>query len=190
MAKITKYKIQIPKNIEVVYCKKNWIVIFIGPIKKTSLKLGVKLLTQQSVRCIEVTNEPISSVSNVKKKNLKALQGTTAALIRYMVLEASGKFYQYIKFVGIGYRAFSMEGFDDKLYMFKLGYSHFIYFKIPEGYELNCQKFTKILISGESYQNLCQISAVIRSCRKPDPYKGKGVLYENEKINLKIGKRI
>jgi large subunit ribosomal protein L6 len=74
--------------------------------------------------------------------------------------------------------------------MFKLGYSHSLYFKIPEQLIIFCLKFTKLFIYGNSYQNVTQIASLIRSYKKPEPYKGKGILYETEKILLKEGKKI
>jgi large subunit ribosomal protein L6 len=71
-----------------------------------------------------------------------------------------------------------------------LGYSHQIYFKISHTLNVFCLKATSIFISGNSYQEVSQISALIRSYKYPEPYKGKGILYENEKIVIKEGKKV
>ena len=74
--------------------------------------------------------------------------------------------------------------------MFKLGYSHPIFFKIPNNLQIFCFKFIKLFVWGNSYKNITQTSALIRSYKKPEPYKGKGILYEGEKIVLKEGKKV
>lgn len=128
----------------------------------------------------------------MKKKSLKAFQGTTVALIKYAIIELSVSFfYQKMKFVGVGYRAFPLEINNKKQMLhLRLGYSHQIYFRFINEINVFCFKFTKLFIFGSSYQNITQFSALIRSCKPPEPYKGKGILYDNEKIILKIGKRI
>ena len=73
---------------------------------------------------------------------------------------------------------------------FKLGYSHNIYFKIPKNLTVFCLKSDKIFISGNFYEYISQIASQIRSYKTPEPYKGKGILYENEKIFLKEGKKV
>jgi large subunit ribosomal protein L6 len=90
----------------------------------------------------------------------------------------------------VGYRAFDVDNFENKLLLFKLGYSHSIYFKIPIESQIFCLKRTKLFIHGNSYQDITKIAAFIRSYKKPEPYKGKGILYETEKIILKEGKKV
>ena len=74
--------------------------------------------------------------------------------------------------------------------LLKLGYSHDIYLKIPRNLEISSLKFTKLFISGFSYGKITQTAALIQSYKYPEPYKGKGILYENQKIQLKEGKKI
>jgi large subunit ribosomal protein L6 len=95
-----------------------------------------------------------------------------------------------MKFIGVGYRAFPLEISNKKLLHLRLGYSHQIYFRFLNELNFFCFKFTKLFIFGNSYQYVTQFAALIRSCKPPEPYKGKGILYENEKISLKIGKRV
>ena len=71
----------------------------------------------------------------MKIKNIKSIKGTTVALVKQLLIETSSIFYQKLKFVGVGYRGFEVYNFKNKLLMFKLGYSHSIYFKIPENLE-------------------------------------------------------
>ncbi len=185
-----KYTLQIPKNISILYCDKKHILNVIGSRKKKSIKLLVKLIISHDSNKIQVSNIPISGISNKDLKKIKSTQGTTFAKIKQLFLEVTGKFYNNLKFVGVGYRAFSVNNSDDKLLMLKLGYSHLIYFRIPSDYSISIQKFVNLFITGDSLHKINQLASLVRSCRKPEPYKGKGILYKNEKIILKTGKKI
>ena len=181
--------IKIPKNIVVVYSHKKKILTFIGPLKTRSMFLGLELNINRNLRVIEVTSTPFYQL-NKKHKNISSIQNTATAFIKQLLLETSATIYNKLKFVGVGYRAFEVEEFKNKLLMFKLGYSHPIFFKIPANLNIFCFKFVKLFIYGNSYQNVTQTSALIRSYKKPEPYKGKGILYESEKIILKEGKKV
>jgi large subunit ribosomal protein L6 len=185
-----KYAVKIPNNILVLYCPKKRILKFITPFKKKSLKLDTKILISASKNLLIVTQTPFSEISKNKKKSIKAMQGTCAALIKQIIIELSTTIHQKLKFVGIGYKVFNIESHADKLIMFKLGFSHAIYFKIPDELKIFCLKSTKLFIYGNLYQNITQTSAQIKSYKYPDPYKGKGILYWDEKIKLKEGKKI
>lgn len=185
-----KYSIKVPKNIKVVYCDKKNLITFIGPLSTKSLNLKVKLLLISSLNSILVTCLPIDSKSTTDLKNSKKIQGTTIAAIRQILVEVTYVLSCKLKFVGVGYRVFPYEKLSNQIY-FKLGYSHLIYFKIPKGLSATCLESTKIFISGStSYDSLTQISAQIRNCKLPEPYKGKGILYDQETITLKKGKKI
>lgn len=185
-----KYLIKIPKETIVIYCNKNKIITVIGLLKKKSLKLQVELRFNEKFKTIEVTAVPLSKLSNNDKKNIKAIRGVTVALIRQLLVETSSIFYLKLKFIGVGYRAFEVDSFEKQVLLFKLGYSHNIYFKIPGNLEISPLKFTKLFISGFSYQKITQVTALIQSYKYPEPYKGKGILYENQKIQLKEGKKV
>lgn len=105
-------------------------------------------------------------------------------------MEISFVFSKKLIFVGVGYKTFPIELFKNNILHFKLGYSHQIYFKISNTLNVFCFKATTIFISGNSYQEVSQVSALIRSYKYPEPYKGKGILYENEKIAIKEGKKV
>jgi large subunit ribosomal protein L6 len=186
----SKYNIKIPKNIIVLYCDTKNIITIVGPLGKKALKLKVKLEILKLERTIYVTSIPNYQMSNSSKKKHKAMQGTTVALIKQLFIETLTIFYQKLKFVGVGYRAFEVDQFKDELLLFKLGYSHHIYFKIPKNIDIFCLKLTKLFIYGNSYQNITQVAATIQSHKFPEPYKGKGILHENEKIKLKEGKKV
>lgn len=185
-----KYIIKIPSHISILYSNNKQILNIIGPLKKKSLKLKVKISISNYEKTLTISSLAFSKISNNEKKKLKAIQGTTVALIKQSILETSSILYQKLKLVGIGYRVFENEDFKGKLLLLKLGYSHSIYFKIPNKLKIFCLKSTKLFIFGNSYQEISQTASVIRCYKKPEPYKGKGILYETEKIILKEGKKI
>lgn len=185
-----KHIIKIPKNITVLYCNEKRIITLIGPLSQKSLKLKVKIELLTNEQLIKVTSSSFSKISNSQKKNILAIQGTTISLIKQLILETSHVLYKKLKLVGVGYRSFDVEEFEETLLSLKLGYSHPIYFKIPEKSKIFCLKKTKLFIYGNSYQDVTQTASLIRSYKKPEPYKGKGILYEHEKISLKEGKKV
>jgi large subunit ribosomal protein L6 len=190
MYNIKNKLIKIPKHITVVFDSKKKNLIFIGPkkIKFLNLQLKIKLIKQ--INSILITSFLFTKISNSNLKTIKSLQGTTIALIKQCFIETTYTLYKKLKLVGVGYKVFSLDSIESKLLMFKLGYSHPIYFKVPKNLKILSLKFTKIFVCGTSLQNVTQISSLIRSYKKPEPYKGKGILYENEKINLKEGKKV
>ena len=185
-----RYVIQVPKNITALYCDKKNILTFIGPSQTKSLKLQVKVFLTTKSNLITVTDLPVSEASNMSLKNVKKLQGTSVAKIRHVLIETTYTLYHRLNLIGVGYRVFPFDNFENQLY-FKLGYSHLIYFKVPETLKTHCQKFTKLFLFGNSsFENLTQTAAQIRACKLPEPYKGKGILHAQEKITLKKGKKI
>ena len=187
---LKRYTVQIPKYVSVLYCEKKRLVTFTGPLRRSSFKLKVKLFINSNSDRIKVSTLPFSGISNITLKKIKAIQGTTVAKIKQLILKTTGKFYQNLIFVGVGYRAFSVDNFSNKVFMLKLGLSHLLYLKVPEDSKIECQKFTNLFISGDSYQKTTQLTAIIRELKKPEPYKGKGILYKDEKIKLKEGKKV
>jgi len=185
-----KYCIRIPDNVSLFYSEKNKILIFQGPLGKKSLKLKTKIIIFNKTKIIKVTSKPFEKVSKNNYKKLKILQGTIVTLFKYALLNVSVFLYKKLKLIGVGYRVFLLNNFQNKLLQFKLGYSHDIYFKLPKNLVIFCLKFDKIFLKGKFYSNFFQIISSIRLLKKPEPYKGKGILYENEKISLKEGKKL
>lgn len=184
-----KNTIRIPKNTLIIYSNCKQIITLTGPIATKSLKVIVKLTLIKHINTIEVTSEPLVSLSNDKKKQIRIIQGSTAASIKQLLMETTAFVYKKLRFVGVGYRALEVGDFKGKLLMFKLGFSHPLYYRISGEFKLFCLKFTRLYVYGCSYQNVTQAAAVIRLYKKPEPYKGKGILYFNEKIKLKEGKK-
>ena len=186
-----KYTIKIPENVTTFYCDKTKIITFSGPLKKKSLKLRVKPFFSNSLNLLIISDLSNIQSSAVDNKIAKIMQGTTVSMIKHVLIEINYKLYNKLKFVGVGYRSFPMENpFENQIFL-KLGYSHIIYFKIPNPFKSYVIKLTKLFIFGNSsYNEITQLVSLVRSCRSPEPYKGKGVLRYEEKIHLKKGKKI
>lgn len=188
--KIKNFNIKIPTDIKVIYNEKKETLTLKGPLVQRSIKLKLKVFVDTKKELISVSPVTFSSISNKERRNIKTLKNTMVALIKHMIIETSILVYKKLKINGVGYRAFFTESFDDKLLSLKLGYSHFVYFKVPKNLTVTCPTRTKLCIFGNSYQDVSHISALIRSNKLPEPYKGKGVLYEDETVILKEGKKV
>ena len=120
-----------------------------------------------------------------KTKLALSLWGTMRASINNMVVGVGSGFARKLEINGVGYRA-AMQGKDLVL---QLGHSHEIRYPLPEGIKVDVPNQTEIVISGANNQVVGQVAAEIRSYRKPEPYKGKGVRYADEIIIRKEGKK-
>jgi large subunit ribosomal protein L6 len=185
-----KYIIKVPNRTTILYDNKKNILVIVGPLTKKSINLKLKINILKNKNEIEITPVSIIKMSNNQKKKISALQGTTVALIKQVILETSYIYYTKLKIIGIGYRIVDAEDYINKLLFLKLGYSHPIYFKITGNLKIFCLKRTKLFIFGNSYTEITNTAATIRSYKKPEPYKGKGILYETEQIKLKEGKKV
>jgi large subunit ribosomal protein L6 len=117
--------------------------------------------------------------------NSVALAGTTRAVINNMVVGVSEGFERRLQLVGVGYRA-QMQGTGVSL---ALGFSHPVKFDAPEGVTLETPTQTEIVVRGVDKQKVGQAAAEIRAVRPPEPYKGKGVKYDDELIQRKEAKK-
>ena len=115
----------------------------------------------------------------------KALHGLTRALINNMVVGVSDGFQKKLQLVGVGYRAAG----KGKVLNLSLGFSHPVDYPVPEGITIETPSQTEIVVSGCSKQQVGQVAAEIRSFRPPEPYKGKGVRYADERIIRKEAKK-
>lgn len=185
-----KYLIKIPKHITMIYSENKKILVLSGPLGTKSLKPKVKILFSNDKKTILISSVPSSKISNKEKKNLNAIRGTIKSTIKLFFIETTSMLYQKLKLVGVGYRVFYSENLPANLITFKLGYSHQIYVKTSKKINLFCLKLTKLFIFGNSFQEITRETSEMRVLKKPEPYKGKGILYESEKIKLKEGKKI
>lgn len=185
-----RYIVKIPTSISVFYCDKKQILLIKSVLGHKVLQLKTKIIMLTEENLIKVTSTSFSTISYNQKKKMKSIQGMTVALIRQAFFEVSTSLCKKLKLVGVGYRVFSIEILDVHLIHLKLGYSHSIYFKIPKNVFVTCRKSTKLFISGNLYSFVSQIAALIRAYKIAEPYKGKGISYENETIILKEGKKV
>ncbi|MFL3013965.1 MAG: 50S ribosomal protein L6 [Candidatus Neomarinimicrobiota bacterium] len=115
----------------------------------------------------------------------KSMHGTTRQIVNNMIIGVSEGFKKELEIVGVGYQA-SVQGNRLKL---QLGFSHDIFFDLPEGINIKTNR-TNITIEGNDKQLVGSVASKIRSFRKPEPYKGKGVRYKDENIRIKQGKTV
>ena len=115
----------------------------------------------------------------------RSLHGTTRQILNNMVIGVSDGFEKELEIVGVGYQA-SLEGNRLRL---QIGYSHDIYFDLPEGIKVTADR-TIIRINGIDKQLVGSVASKIRSFRKPEPYKGKGIRFKDEYIRIKQGKTV
>ncbi|HTN23822.1 MAG TPA: 50S ribosomal protein L6 [Solirubrobacteraceae bacterium] len=115
----------------------------------------------------------------------RALHGLTRSLVANMVEGVTTGFQKTLEIQGVGYRA-ALKGRDLEL---ALGYSHPVSVKAPEGIEFEVPQPTRVIVKGNSKQQVGELAANIRKKRPPEPYKGKGIRYEGEYVARKVGKR-
>tara|TARA_B100001540_G_scaffold46590_1_gene41605 strand:+ start:146 stop:682 length:537 start_codon:yes stop_codon:yes gene_type:complete len=133
----------------------------------------------------EVKDNSIIIDRNDNSSLSRSLHGTTRQIVHNMVVGVSDGFEKELEIVGVGYQA-SLEGNRLRL---QIGYSHDIYFDLPEGINATADR-TVIKINGIDKQLVGSVASKIRSFRKPEPYKGKGIRYKGENIRIKQGKTV
>lgn len=176
MSRIGKLPVQIPAGVTITVADDNTVTVK-GPKGE---------LCQKMPKSMELSEEDGSfSVKrpNDEKEN-RALHGLTRSLLNNMVLGVTSGFSKVLEIVGVGYRA-QLQG---TTLVLNMGYSHPVEFPQPDGITFEVPSQTRIVISGSDKQRVGQIAADIRKVRPPEPYKGKGIKYENEHIRRKEGK--
>ncbi|MCD6374269.1 MAG: 50S ribosomal protein L6 [Caldisericaceae bacterium] len=176
MSRIGKLPVPIPENVTVDLQENNYMVVK-GPKGQLERQLHPKINIEVKENEVVVTRQDDSKFS-------RSLHGLTRQLIANMIDGVSKGFTKKLQIIGVGYRA-EMKG---KKLVLTLGYSHPIVFSVPESITITTPSPTEILISGIDKELVGLIAAKIRSFRKPEPYKGKGVRYENEYVRRKAGK--
>jgi large subunit ribosomal protein L6 len=130
-------------------------------------------------------NQLVISRSGEDRK-VRALHGLARALVANMVTGVKDGFERKLEIVGIGYRAQLQGG---RVIQLALGYSHPVIFPLPEGVTAEIDRQVSITLRGADKAVLGQTAAKLRALRKPDPYKGKGIRYQNEVVRRKVGKK-
>jgi len=147
---------------------------------KGSLTLGLK-----SGIKVELKDKHLEVAADSGAEGLNAVAGATRAHLANMVTGVTRGYEKKLELVGVGYRA----AVQAKSLTLTLGYSHLINYAIPEGVTIETPSQTEIVVKGIDRQRVGQTAAEIRGFRPPEPYKGKGVKYSDEKISLKEAKK-
>ncbi len=147
-----------------------------------SLKSGIKVVQNGKHLAVEATG---SAEGTGAAEALNAVAGSTRAHLANMVTGVTKGYEKKLELVGVGYRA-SVQAKNLSL---TLGFSHLINFPIPEGITIETPSQTEIVVKGIDRQRVGQTAAEIRGFKPPEPYKGKGVKYSDEKIALKEAKK-
>ena len=144
-------------------------------------------LEERKSRDIEVVQEgeEILVRRPTDRAEHRALHGLTRSLVANMVEGVTTGFRKGLEIQGVGYRA-TLKGADLEL---ALGYSHPVKIPAPTGIEFEVPVPTRVIVKGNSKQQVGEIAAIIRKQRPPEPYKGKGIRYEGEYVARKVGKR-
>ncbi len=176
MSRIAKQPIEVPSGVEVTIEGRT--VTIKGPKGTLEHRIHDNVEVSRS-------DEALNCSANEGAENGVALAGTTRAVISNMVEGVSKGFERRLQLVGVGYRA-QMQGRAVNL---SLGYSHPVKFEAPEGVSLETPSQTEIVVRGVDKQMVGQAAAEIRAFRPPEPYKGKGVKYDDELIQRKEAKK-
>lgn len=177
MSKIGKKPIEIPSGVDVTNDDKNNIVVK-GPKGELSSNFDHRIN-------IEIKDGNVILTVEKETKKTNELWGLSRALISNMIEGVSKGYEKKLELQGVGYKVIQ-KGKDIEL---SLGFSHPVFFQVPDGIEFAVEK-NIITISGINKQSVGQIAAEIRSKKKPEPYKGKGIRYVGEQVRRKVGKKV
>mgnify|MGYP005841481963 CR=1 FL=1 len=174
MSRIASYPIELPKGVE--FSQKDQEVRVKGPKGELTMDLhpSVAMKNEEGVLSFEAA-----------PGGTTAMAGTMRALINNMVLGVTDGFEKKLSLVGVGYRA---QAQGSKLNL-QLGFSHPVDFSVPDGVTVETPTQTEIIVKGADKQKVGQVAAEIRGYRPPEPYKGKGVRYFDERVVMKEAKK-
>jgi large subunit ribosomal protein L6 len=175
-SRIAKQPVEIVKGVSIELGDQT--VAVKGPKGSLSMGLNSEVKVSQEGDSIQVI-----AVSGSRFAN--AISGTTRALIQNMVTGVSTGFERKLALVGVGYRA---QAQGNKVNL-TLGFSHPVVYDVPEGVDVETPSQTEIVVKGIDRQKVGQVAAELREFRPPEPYKGKGVRYSDERIVLKEAKK-
>ena len=178
MSKIGKINIAIPEKVKVVLTE--GILNIEGPLGKKSLNIDLETFNLDIKEGKEISIKPKKIDQNTKR-----LWGMNRSLINNAVKGSSEGYEKTLELVGVGYRA-AIKGNQLNL---QLGYSHDINFDIPEGIKITVEKQTTLKITGSDKQQIGSIASKLKTFRKIEPYKGKGVREKGQYVLKKEGKK-
>ncbi len=176
MSRIANKPINVPSGVEINIADNTVSVKGKAGVLSCSYNQGVNVIHEDN---------QISISTEIQSKEVNALSGTIRANIQNMVTGVTEGFEKKLNIIGVGYRA-AAQG---KKLNLTLGFSHPVDFDIPEGITVETPTQTEIIIKGCDKQQVGQVAANIRAYRPPEPYKGKGVKYSDERIIRKEAKK-
>ena len=176
MSRIGRQPVEIPDGVEVRVDEANQVTVR-GPRGELSQTMHptMRIVTDGGVARVERPDDVGFS---------RSLHGLTRSLLANMVEGVTKGFEKRLQIVGVGYRA-ALKGNDVEL---QVGYSHPVLVPQPDGIEFEVPVPTQVVVRGNDKQQVGEVAATIRKIRKPEPYKGKGIRYENEYVRKKAGK--
>jgi len=176
VSRIGQQPVPVPQGVTVEFAGRE--VTAKGPKGELSMTLVDEVLASMEDDVIVVKPRDNS-------KRSRTMWGMQRTLVDNLLRGVSEGFLVELEIIGVGYRA-AVQGRTLNLQM---GYSHEINYPIPEGIEIKCERPTAVAVSGADRQRVGQVAAEIRSYRKPEPYKGKGIRYVGEYVFRKEGKK-
>jgi large subunit ribosomal protein L6 len=176
MSRIGRKPIEVPSGVEVAIAPGR--VTVKGPLGELSQSVPTRMAVEQRDGDVVVTRP-------TDRGEDRALHGLTRTLIANMVEGVTKGFEKRLEIQGVGYRA-ALRGEALEL---AVGYSHPVVKEPPPGIAFELPAPTQIVVKGTDKQRVGQVAAEIRSVRPPEPYKGKGIRYQNEQVRRKVGKR-
>jgi large subunit ribosomal protein L6 len=176
MSRLGKLPVAFPSSVTVTLTESNVIVKGAKGELSTLITGDVDVTVDNGQIWVKPAND---------SKRSRAMWGTVRSNVKNLVQGVTEGFVKRLEINGVGYRA-AVQG---NVLTLLLGFSHEIKYIVPTGITVVCEKPTLIVISGADKQKVGQVSAEIRSLRKPEPYKGKGVRYEGEFVPMKEGKK-
>lgn len=176
MSRIGKMPIELPAGVEVKVADNNLVTVK-GPLGELNEKISEKMTitVEGNILTVERPNDT---------KMNRSLHGLSRSLINNMVVGVTKGYEKKLKIIGVGYRVAKKGNALD----FNLGFSHPIEMPDPEGITTEVPNQTEIVVKGINKQLVGNYAAKIRELRPPEPYKGKGIRYENEQVRRKEGK--
>tara|TARA_B100000989_G_scaffold225953_1_gene173147 strand:- start:2824 stop:3363 length:540 start_codon:yes stop_codon:yes gene_type:complete len=178
MSKIGKINIDIPEKVKVALAG-NMLNIE-GPLGKKSIDIDLEIFN------LDIKDgKQISIIPKKVDQNTKRLWGMKRSLINNAVIGSNTGYEKTLELIGVGYRA-ALKGNQLNL---QLGYSHDINFDIPDGIKIQVEKQTTLKISGADKQLVGEVSSKLKTFRKIEPYKGKGVREKGQYVLKKEGKK-
>jgi large subunit ribosomal protein L6 len=179
MSRIGKKPVMIPSGVKVGVAGRN--ITVEGPLGKLDMSFRPEVEVQYSD-----AEKRVSVSSDLEVRQNRAYHGLTRAMIQNMVVGVTKGYEKKLEVVGVGYIA-AVQG---KTLQLRVGYANEIQKPIPAGLTVTCPDQTHIVVKGIDKQMVGQFAAEVRSVRKPEPYKGKGIRYDGEAVRRKAGKTV